>query len=168
MMPVTVMAFKITNNLTVLFSSVFRITTKKTSKLRMTIPLWEKSFSNSHRWIPPQRASGGNSVSMPWRLHGTRFTLWYVCCSLVHTDFTRIPHIEAETKWPHFADDTFKRIFLKENVRISIKFSLKFVSKGPTNNIPALSQIMAWRRSGAKLLSEPMVVRLPMHICVAR
>ena len=27
----------------------------------------------------------------------------------------------------HFADDTFKRIFLNENVRISIKISLKFV-----------------------------------------
>ena len=26
-----------------------------------------------------------------------------------------------------FADDTFKRIFLNENVRISIKISLKFV-----------------------------------------
>ena len=38
----------------------------------------------------------------------------------------------------HFADDTFKRIFLNEDVRISIKISLKFVPKGPINNIPAL------------------------------
>ena len=38
----------------------------------------------------------------------------------------------------HFADDTFKRIFLNENVRIAIKISLKFVAKGPINNIPAL------------------------------
>ena len=45
-----------------------------------------------------------------------------------------------------FADDTFKRIFLNENVRISIKISLKFVPKGPINNNPALVQIMAWRR----------------------
>ena len=29
-----------------------------------------------------------------------------------------------------FADDTFKRIFLNENIRISIKISLKFVPKG--------------------------------------
>ena len=33
----------------------------------------------------------------------------------------------------HFADDTFKRIFMNENVRISIKISLKFVPKGPIN-----------------------------------
>ena len=46
-----------------------------------------------------------------------------------------------------FADDTFKRIFLNEDVRISIKISLKFVPKGPINNNPALVQIMAWRRS---------------------
>ena len=37
-----------------------------------------------------------------------------------------------------FADDTFKRIFLNENARISIKISLKFVPNGPINNIPAL------------------------------
>ena len=36
-----------------------------------------------------------------------------------------------------FADDTFKRIFLNENIRISIEISLKFVPKGPINNIPA-------------------------------
>ena len=65
-----------------------------------------------------------------------------------------------------FADDTFKCIFLNENVRISIKISLKFVPKGPINNNPALVQIMAWRRSGDKPLSEPMMVSLLTHICV--
>ena len=68
----------------------------------------------------------------------------------------------------HFADDTFKRIFLNENVRISIKNSLKFVPKGPINNIPALVQIMAWRRPGDKPLSEAMMVSLLTHICVTR
>ena len=68
----------------------------------------------------------------------------------------------------HFADDIFKRIFFNENVWISIKISLKFVPKGPINNIPALIQIMAWRRSGDKPLSEPMMVSLPTHICVTR
>ena len=67
-----------------------------------------------------------------------------------------------------FADDTFKRIFLDENVRISIKISLKFVPKGPINNNPALVQIMAWRRSGDKPLSEPIMVSLLTHICVTR
>ena len=68
----------------------------------------------------------------------------------------------------HFADDTFKPIFLNENIRISIRISLKFVPKVPINNIPALVQIMAWRRPGDKPLSEPMMVNLPMHICVTR
>ena len=67
-----------------------------------------------------------------------------------------------------FADDTFKGIFLNENVRISMKISLKFVPKGPINNNPALFQIMAWRRSGDKPLSEPMMVSLLTHICVTR
>ena len=38
--------------------------------------------------------------------------------------------------------------------------------RGPINNIPPLVQIMAWRRPGEKQSSEPIVVRLPMHICI--
>ena len=68
----------------------------------------------------------------------------------------------------YFPDDTFKRIFLNENVWISTKISLKFVPKGPINNNPALVKITAWRRPGDKPLSEPMMVRLPTHICVPR
>ena len=68
----------------------------------------------------------------------------------------------------HFPEDIFKCIFLNENVQISIKISLKFVPKGPINNIPALVQIMAWRRPGAEPLSEPMMVSLLTHIWVTR
>ena len=68
----------------------------------------------------------------------------------------------------HFSDDIFKCIFLNENIWIMINISLKFVPKGQINNIPALVQIMAWRRPGDKLLSEPRMVRSPTHICVTR
>ena len=68
----------------------------------------------------------------------------------------------------HLPDDIFKYISLNENVWISIEISLKFVRKGSINNIPALVLIMAWRRSGDKPLSGPMMVRLPTHICVTR
>ena len=64
----------------------------------------------------------------------------------------------------HFPDDLFKCIFLNENVWISLKVWLKF----PINNVPALVQIMAWRRSGDKPLSEPMMISLLRHICVTR
>ena len=56
------------------------------------------------------------------------------------------------------ADDIFKCIFLNENVWILIKISLKFVPKGPIINIPALVQIMGWRRPGNKSLFEAMLV----------
>ena len=68
----------------------------------------------------------------------------------------------------HFADDTFKRIFVNENVRILIEISLKFVPKGTNKKFPALVQIMAWRRPGDKPLSEPMLVCLPTRICITR
>ena len=57
---------------------------------------------------------------------------------------------------------------MNENARILIEISLKFVPKGPISNIPALVQIMAWRRPGDKPLSEPMMVSLLMAICVTQ
>ena len=68
----------------------------------------------------------------------------------------------------HFTDDTYRCIFLNENVCISIEISLQFEPKGPINNMLALVQIMAWHRPGDKPLSEPMMVSLLTHICVTR
>ena len=67
-----------------------------------------------------------------------------------------------------FAEDIFKCIFLNENASIAIKVSLKFIPRGPNNNIAALVQVMDWRRPGDKPLSEPMMVSLPTPICVTR
>ena len=69
----------------------------------------------------------------------------------------------------HFTDDILACIFLNENVWIPIRISLKFVPKSPMNNIPALVQIMAWRRPGDKLLSEPMLLdyrRIYASLCL--
>ena len=79
-----------------------------------------------------------------------------------HIYNTRRSHIWISTWRPrqngrHFPDDIFKWIFVNENAWISIKISLKFVSRGPINNISALVQIMAWRRPGDKPLSEPVI-----------
>ena len=91
--------------------------------------------------------------------------------SIYHTSptvFRLLNTLRPRQNGRRFLDDTFKRIFLDENVRISIKIPLKFVHKGPINKISALVQIMAWRRPGDKPLSEPMMVRLLTHICVIR
>ena len=53
---------------------------------------------------------------------------------------------------------SFSVIFFYENVWISIHISLKYIPKGPINNNPALGQIMAWRWTGDKPLSEPKAV----------
>ena len=68
----------------------------------------------------------------------------------------------------HFPYDIFKWIFLNENVWLSINISLKFVPMSPINNISTLVQVMAWRRPGDKPLYEPMMDRLPTHICVTQ
>ena len=56
--------------------------------------------------------------------------------------YYNLTHIEAETNGRTFADDIFKRIFLNKNGSVSIKISLKFVSKGPIVNNTATGQIM--------------------------
>ena len=68
------------------------------------------------------------------------------CRSTLHVWFQAISSLRPIQNERHFADDIFKCIFFNENVWISIQISLKFVPKGPINNIPALIRIMAWRR----------------------
>ena len=58
------------------------------------------------------------------------------------------------------ADDIFKCIFLYENEIIQIQISLKYVPKSPIDNKPALVQVMDWRRTGDKPLSEPMMTQV--------
>ena len=98
------------------------------------------------------------SVVITWELLRN---LWYYDHSRCCVNTLR-PRKDAH----HFADDIF--IFLNENVLISVKISLKFVPKGPINNIPALIQIKAWRRPGDKPISEPMMISLPTQICFTR
>ena len=56
-----------------------------------------------------------------------------------------------------FADNTFKHIFLNGNISISNKISLKYVLRGPIDDMSALVQIMTWRQKDEKPLPEPMV-----------
>ena len=90
------------------------------------------------------------------------------CCQEMVSLLWRHNSFRPRRSRRHFADDIFKRIFLNENIRISIKISLKFVPESPMDNIPPLFQIMAWRRPGDKPLSETMVESLLTHICVTR
>ena len=64
----------------------------------------------------------------------------------------------------YFTVDILKCIFFNENDWISIRILLKFVPKFLIDSIPALVQIMAWRLTGDKPLSEPMVVSLLTHM----
>ena len=93
---------------------------------------------------------------------------WYWLCWTRIIRSLHVNTLRSRQNGRHFADDIFKRIFFNENVWISIQISLKFIPKGSINKIPALFQVMAWRRSGDKPLFEPMMVILLTHICVTR
>ena len=65
--------------------------------------------------------------------------------------------IEAEESNRHFADDIFKCIFVNENIWIVNKIPLNCIPWGSIDNSSVLVQIMTWRRTGDKPLSEPMI-----------
>ena len=115
--------------------------------------------------------STNHSLRLIWSRSASFWTSILIPAYNIPERSTLIPDVNTlrpRQNGRNFADDIFKCIFLNENVWISIKISLKFVPKGPINNIPALVQIMAWRRPGDKPLSQPMLVSLPTHICVTR
>ena len=76
--------------------------------------------------------------------------------------------LRPRQKGHYFADGAFKCIFLNKNVWILMKIFLKFIPKGPINNISVLVKLMGWRPPGSELLSEPIMVRLLMHTCVTQ
>ena len=131
-----------------LFNILFRLSWKKPSKLHIIDRLWE-----IHPW-PIDSLTKGQQCKKSFHV--------------TFPPYTRINTLRLRQNGRHFTDDTFKRIFVNENVRILIEISLKFVPNGPINNIPALVQVMAWRLPGDKPLSEPMMVCLPKHIWVTR
>ena len=109
-------------------------------------------------WQP--QCQWSNPEGYGWNWHTPKHNKAWTACV--------INSLRPRQNGRHFPDDIFKWIFLNENVWITIKISLKFVPKGPINNIPALVQITAWRCPGDKPLSEPMMVILLMHICVTQ
>ena len=62
----------------------------------------------------------------------------------------------------------FEMHFPESIIWILIKISLRFVPRGPINNIPSLVQIMAWCWSGDKPLSEPIMFSILTYICITR
>ena len=133
----------------------------------------------SMNWIQTY-AFLSNIIKSGNRTHGPALTHWYIFIQ-ANAFENVVWKMAAILFWPqcvntlrprqngrHFPDDIFERIIWNENVWISINISLKFVPRGPINNIPTLLQVMAWRRPGDKPLSEPMMVRLTTHICVTR
>ena len=51
---------------------------------------------------------------------------------------------------------TFSNALSSTEMCILIEFALEFVPRVPINTISPLVQIMVWRRTGTKPLSEPM------------
>ena len=130
-------------------------------------------------WVFPVKLPPGECHKTPLILIRQQFRLWrQQAITRVNVDQIAIWRYYSHSYLTHWGRDEMNNISQTtfSNVYSSMKMFefrskfhwLKFVPKGPINNIPALVQIMAWRRSGDKPLSEPIMVSLPTHICVTR
>ena len=101
-----------------------------------------------------QERRNSSALAMELRLSCTNPSLSTNTSSLVINTW------EFEQNGQHFADVNFKCVFLNDNQYIFIQISLKFDPKGPGDNKPALSRVMAWYSTGDKPLSESMMITL--------
>ena len=130
------------------------------------VAAWSTNHYSSQSWLHISKVIRPHLATMSY--HCLYFTRPASRSQNVYHGPSAVNTLRPRQNGRRFADDTFKRIFLNENVWMSTKISLKFVPKVPINNIPALVQIMAWRRPGDNPLSEPMLVSLLTHKCVTR
>ena len=79
----------------------------------------------------------------------------------LHRNLASVPERLTHWRWGKMTDISSDYIFtcnfLNENCWISNKISLKYVPWGLIDNMSALVQIMAWRQTGNKPLSDPMM-----------
>ena len=88
--------------------------------------IWWTTFSVTYRWMRSVFCNG---------------CFWLIVAS-TGPILCHINSLRPRQNGRPFADDTFKRILLNENIRISTTNSLKFVPKGLINIIPAL--VLIW------------------------
>ena len=110
-----------------------------------------------------------NQVADDLRRHGARMTSLYFqwdgqqisnaqwSLRFIYSHLRFINTMRPGQSCRHILEDRFTCIFLDENCDIWIKMSLKYVPRNLISNKPAFVQIIAWRRTGAKPLSEPMM-----------
>ena len=77
---------------------------------------------------------------------------WHLNGWLTHFSLDKMADISAD-------NNNLKCIFLNASDKISIWISLNFVPRSLIDNMPALFQAIAWRRTGNKPLPEPMLTQ---------
>ena len=92
------------------------------------------------------------SIRLQWDTTKRERYVYYLTCSVFNT-------LRLSQNGHHFVDDTFKCIFLNENVLNLIEISWKYVPRGWIDNNSVLVRIMVWSWTCAKSLSEPMMVQ---------
>ena len=91
-----------------------------------------------------------------------------------HTEYVHLSHIKELTHWGRdkmtaISQTTFSSAFSWTKIfEFRLRFHWSLFPKGPIDNIPRLVQIMAWRRSGDKPLSEQVTESLLTYICITR
>ena len=105
------------------------------------LPWWKLN-----RVSNPMYVSSLNIRYTPNKFHATIYRKFPGCRYIRQGQHQWLTHWGRDKIAAIFQTTFLKWIFMDEGVWISIEMSLTFIPKGPVNNIPALVQIMAWRR----------------------
>ena len=151
-----------------LLNRLFRRRSKKTSKLRVTALCEGNSPVTGE--FPAQRAGKAENVSI-WRHRHVRGTNYFIQSMVFETNCVQlipIKRILRRTRFLWYLVAVRVTMIGGGNCLVWILIWHGMEQWKNCHNIPALVQIMAWRRPGDKPLSEPMMGSLLAHICVAR
>ena len=134
-------------------------------KIQSQLKQKRKKTDRDHQWICIFRTLCDPTIA----LNNT----WWTQSPITWGELSLTTHIKLRPRLNgrHLADDLFKFIFLNEMYEFRKKFhwglflriQLQYCSIGWP-----LVKIMAWCRADNKPLSEPMMARLLMHICVTQ
>ena len=90
------------------------------------------------------------------------------CISTYRSWNNRAAIVETMFSYFPFRGQHFQMHFLERKSCALIAISLNFVPRGPYDNKLAWVQVTAWRRTGDKPSSEPMLLGSMTHICSTR
>ena len=144
------------------------------------LDLWRHMVSSGHKELIPSTPGSSRAILKPLEWEGSQDDSWnltgdtdsLICIYTMimygslspsvhslHFNIQCFQNIEAWSKWPSHCRQHFQVHFPRKKVVFLFNF-IEVCSRGSTDNMSALVQIMAWHQTGSKPLPETMLIHI--------